>query len=98
MEFNQTGFERAQEVLRALNNPQRLQIVCLLAEEELHVGALTDALDISQSALSQHLKLLKEAGVLTSRQEGLFVFYAIGGDDVKQIISTLHGLYCGKKS
>ncbi|MBI4781253.1 MAG: winged helix-turn-helix transcriptional regulator [Oscillatoriophycideae cyanobacterium NC_groundwater_1537_Pr4_S-0.65um_50_18] len=61
----------------ALSEPLRLQILDLLRNQELCVCDLSEALGISQSKLSFHLKVLKEAELLRSRQEGRWVYYSI---------------------
>ena len=67
----------AASLLRSIANEQRLLILCHLVEGELGVGALQARLELSQSALSQHLAVLREAGLVQARRDGLQVFYAI---------------------
>ncbi len=86
---------KALQTLSALANEQRLQILCLLAQDwEMTVGQLNAELELSQSALSQHLKKLKDQGYVQSRKEGLNVYYRIAKDDVLRILDLLHDLYC----
>ena len=86
---------KALQTLNALANKQRLQILCILAQDwEMSVGQLNAQLDLSQSALSQHLKKLKDQGYVQSRKEGLNVYYRIAKADVLQILDLLHELYC----
>lgn len=59
---------------QALSDPLRLSIINLLQERELCVCELQEILDISQSKLSFHLKILKEANLLQSRQQGRWVY------------------------
>jgi ArsR family transcriptional regulator, arsenate/arsenite/antimonite-responsive transcriptional repressor len=61
----------------ALSEPLRLRVLELLRNKELCVCDLSEALDISQSKLSFHLKVLKEAQLLRSRQEGRWMYYSI---------------------
>lgn len=61
----------------ALSDPLRLQIVDLLKTQELCVCDLCEALDIAQSKLSFHLKILKEAQLVQSRQEGRWIYYRL---------------------
>ncbi len=65
-----TGFQ-------ALSDPLRLQILQLLRHQELCVCELCDHLDIAQSKLSFHLKTLKEANLVRSRQEGRWIYYSL---------------------
>lgn len=85
----------ASALLKTLGNPQRLMILCHLVEGELGVGALHERLALSQSALSQHLAMLREAGVVTTRREGVQVFYALQPGPAQRVMATLHGIYCG---
>jgi ArsR family transcriptional regulator len=62
---------------RALSDPIRLQVLELLRHQELCVCELCDKLNVGQSKLSFHLKTLKEAGLLRSRQEGRWIYYSL---------------------
>jgi ArsR family transcriptional regulator, arsenate/arsenite/antimonite-responsive transcriptional repressor len=61
----------------ALSDPLRLQILELLREQELCVCELCDRLSVPQSKLSFHLKTLKEAALVRSRQEGRWIYYSL---------------------
>ncbi|MEB3263714.1 MAG: metalloregulator ArsR/SmtB family transcription factor [Synechococcus sp.] len=69
--------EVAQRCLRALADPIRLQVVQALQQGERCVCDLTGELDLAQSRLSFHLKVLKEAGLIGARQEGRWVYYRL---------------------
>ncbi len=62
---------------QALSEPLRVQILDLLRTKELCVCDLCEALKATQSRLSFHLKVLKEAGLVRSRQEGRWVYYSL---------------------
>ncbi|MEZ5499862.1 MAG: metalloregulator ArsR/SmtB family transcription factor [Steroidobacteraceae bacterium] len=85
---------QAGTLLRALANQQRLMILCLLSEAELSVGELNAQLPLSQSALSQHLAILREQGVVRARRDGQVIFYALLPGPAAQIVQTLHDIYC----
>lgn len=84
----------ASALLRSLGNEQRLLVLCHLVEGELGVGALLARLALSQSALSQHLAVLRDAGLVLTRREGLQVFYSIAPGPVQPLMATLHAIYC----
>ncbi len=86
--------ENASKLLKALANPQRLRILCLLVEQEMPVGQLNERMDLSQSALSQHLAILREKGLVTTRKQAQTVFYRVKQGPVTAIIQTLHDQYC----
>ena len=62
---------------KALSDPIRLQVLELLREQEMCVCDLCDRIDIAQSKLSFHLKTLKSAGLVRSRQEGRWIYYSL---------------------
>lgn len=68
---------RAARWFHALSDETRVEIVRLLSHGERCVCELQDALDAAQSRLSFHLKVLKDAGLVTDRREGRWVYYAI---------------------
>lgn len=84
----------AAELMRALANENRLMILCLLAEGELSVGELNRRVDLSQSALSQHLAVLREDGLVTTRRERQSIRYSLAGDRARRLIGLLHEMYC----
>ena len=84
----------ASRLLKALANEQRLLIVCLLASGEHSVTELNDRLDLSQSALSQHLAVLRRDGLVDTRRAAQTIYYSLPPGPVSRIINTLHGIYC----
>lgn len=85
----------AAQLLKALANENRLQVLCLLAEGERSVGEINALLDLSQSALSQHLAVLREEGLVRTRREAQTIFYALADGPAAAVMHTLHGIYCG---
>lgn len=64
-------------IFKALSEPLRVEVIELLREQEMCVCDLCDRLDVAQSKLSFHLKTLKQAGVVRSRQEGRWIYYRL---------------------
>lgn len=89
---------RASEVagiLRALANARRLMILCQLTERgEATVNTLAESVGLSQSALSQHLAKMRAEGLVTFRRESQTLWYRIDDPRLKQILTTLHAVYC----
>jgi ArsR family transcriptional regulator len=71
-------------ICQALSHPKRLQIVYSLREGEQCVGDLVKALDLPYANLSQHLRVLHEAGLLDVRQEGKFSYYRLATPQIAQ--------------
>ena len=79
-------------VFHALADPTRLGILERLRDGEQCVCDLADALDAGQSRLSFHLKTLKEAGMVTDRREGRWVYYTIAPDALAMVQAALNEL------
>ncbi len=86
--------EAAAELLKTLGHPARLRILCRLVEGEHSVGELNADIPLSQSALSQHLALLRQQDLVTTRREAQTIFYALADGPARAILGTLHDLYC----
>lgn len=86
--------DRAALLLKALANEQRLMILCNLLEGPLSVGELNERLSLSQSALSQHLAVLRESKVVTTEREAQTIRYALPEGAVTQIIGILYKEFC----
>ena len=84
-------------LLKAIANPARLVILCELIEGERSVGALERAVGLSQSAISQHLAVLRRGDVVASRRNGQTVFYSLASADVVTLMGTLHDVFCRDK-
>lgn len=85
---------RAATLLRLLANEKRLMILCQLAEGEMAVGDIQSHVSLSQSALSQHLALLRTEGIVATRREGQAVFYRLDDPAAMRVIETLAELFC----
>ncbi|WP_310533899.1 metalloregulator ArsR/SmtB family transcription factor [Novosphingobium sp.] len=85
---------RAAALLKLLGNEKRLMVLCQLSEGELSVSELQMRVRLSQSALSQHLALLREQGAVTTRREAQVIFYRIADAAVMRVIETLAELFC----
>ncbi len=87
----------AARLLKALGNEKRLMLLCLLVEGERSVSELNARLDLSQSALSQHLALLREDRLVVTRREAQTIYYSLVEGPARRIIDTLHGIYCASE-
>ena len=85
----------AVQLLKALANENRLMILCTLSEAEHSVGELNDRISLSQSALSQHLAVLRRDGLVTTRRESQTIYYALADGPAARVIELLHDMYCG---
>jgi ArsR family transcriptional regulator len=86
--------EVAASLLRAMSNPHRLMVLCRLGASEASVGELQADAGLSQSALSQHLAVLRERELVTTRREGQTIYYRLADPAVRDVIETLMKIYC----
>lgn len=89
--------DAAAQLLKTLANEKRLLILCLLADGERCVGELNDLVDLSQSALSQHLAVLREQHMVSTRREAQTIYYSLTPGPAFAVIKTLHDIYCPPK-
>jgi DNA-binding transcriptional ArsR family regulator len=85
------------ELLKAMANEWRLIILCQLSEGEKTVSELQGILGLSQSALSQHLAVLRREKIVSARKDAQSVFYSLAGDEATKVMETLHDLFCGAR-
>lgn len=84
----------AARLLKALSNEKRLMILCQLGDGERAVGELLPLVSLSQSALSQHLAVLREEGLVAGRRAGVSILYRVSDPAAQKIIAVLADIYC----
>lgn len=89
--------ENAGEAAKLLSNmahPKRLMVLCRLVQGESTVGELAEAVNLSQSALSQHLAKMRASELVSTRRSAQTIYYSLASDEVESVLRTLYGLYC----
>lgn len=86
--------KEAANLLKKMGNEHRLLILCSLLQGERSVGELNDMMPLSQSALSQHLASLREAGLVKTRREAQSIHYSLRGKQAIKVIEVLQSIYC----
>lgn len=81
--------DQAQRFLRQLSNRYRLMVLCQLAQGECSVGDLNAGIPLSQSALSQHLAILRKAGVVETRRESQTIFYRLSDPLLLELLASM---------
>jgi ArsR family transcriptional regulator, virulence genes transcriptional regulator len=81
-------------LLKSMANTHRLKILCQLAEGEKAVGELEGVIGLSQSALSQHLMVLRRDGIVSARRVAQSVFYSLVSKEAQAIVLVLYDLFC----
>jgi len=82
-----------QTAIQALAEPRRREILELIREHELTAGEIASGFDVTRPAISQHLGVLKEAGLVTERREGTRRFYRARPEGLKELREFLEGFW-----
>ncbi|MFN8506063.1 MAG: metalloregulator ArsR/SmtB family transcription factor [Dehalococcoidia bacterium] len=90
-----TDEERAAAIFRALGNPARVRIIMELARQNACVtGDLVEVLPLAQSTVSEHLKVLREAGIVLGSSGGRDARYCLDPDAVRWLANFCFGICC----
>jgi DNA-binding transcriptional ArsR family regulator len=87
----------AARLMKALGNEQRLLILCNLLEGPMSVGEINARVALSQSALSQHLALLRAGGLVETRRDARSIHYSLPAGPVTRVMAALQDIYCSPK-
>lgn len=86
--------EDAAQFLKLMANPHRLMVLCHLLDAELSVSEINEHVPLSQSALSQHLAVLRNSGIVKTRRDQQTIFYSLTNRGVESIIGELYEQFC----
>ena len=92
-----TRARKASAFLKAMSHEGRLIMLCILVEGEKSVSEIEEIMDMPQAAVSQQLARLRLDGLVQTRRDGRNIYYSLGSDEVKALITTLHDLFCGQQ-
>lgn len=84
----------AEQFLKQLANKTRLMVMCSLLEQEKSVSQLLEVVDVSQPVISQHLALLRESGLVSTRRDGQTIYYSLADERVQRTIALLYDFFC----
>ena len=91
--MNNQNIVRTTKVLKAVANEKRLKILYSIWDKELSVGQIEKKVGLSQSALSQHLAILRAEKIVKTRRNAQTIFYTLKDDKVRRILNLLDGLF-----
>lgn len=86
--------DRASRSLKAMSHPLRLKILCTLGDQEVSVQDIVERVGTSQSNISQHLAILRDKGILSSRKDANRVFYKVVDSRTLQLIGMMRNVFC----
>lgn len=84
----------AADLLKALAHETRLMILCLLVDGEKSVGELEQLTQLRQPSVSQQLARLRFDGLVTAKREGRTIYYSLGSEEARRVVTLLYELYC----
>jgi len=83
----------ASRLLRSMSNDRRLRILMLLRSREMAVGEIAKQVNLSQSALSQHLAILRSDGLVNTRRQAQSIFYSLASDKALKLLESVEQLF-----
>jgi len=86
--------DRASRSLKAMSHPLRLKILCTLGDQEISVQDIVEHVGTSQSNISQHLAILRDKGILSSRKDANRVYYRVGDERTLRLIGMMREVFC----
>jgi len=89
--------DRASRSLKAMSHPLRLKILCTLGDQEVSVQDIVEQVGTSQSNISQHLAILRDKGILTSRKDANRVFYRVSDNRTLRLIGMMREVFCSSE-
>src|SRR5882724_5737186 len=97
IELLQDKAAAAAGLLKVLSNEARLMILCQLIDGEKPVNELEEKVGLKQSAVSQHLAILRHERLVKTRRQAQFIYYSLASPEAKAVVSALYKIYCGAR-
>ena len=95
IEKMRTSADKACRLMKVLSNPDRMMLLCQLAQGEKRVGELEEILGIVQPTLSQQLTVLRDEDLVVTRREGKNIYYQIASTPAMAVMEVLYQQFCG---
>jgi DNA-binding transcriptional ArsR family regulator len=83
-------------LLKTMSHPIRLKILCMLQEKEMAVGDIREEVKTTNANVSQHLSILRNQGIVSSRKDANFIYNKIEDDRVLELIAKMRELFCNE--
>ncbi|MEO5340903.1 MAG: metalloregulator ArsR/SmtB family transcription factor [Magnetococcus sp. MYC-9] len=92
--FDEANIEKVARCMKALAHPLRLKVIVALNDQELSVQELVEAVGTTQSNVSQHLTIMRDKQILSSRRDANQVFYRVGDCKVLDLVALTRTIFC----
>ena len=90
--------DAACRLMKVLSNPDRLLLLCQLAQGEKRVGELEELVGVAQPTLSQQLGVMRDEGIVSTRREGKNIYYRIDSPRALAVMNVLYEQFCGRSN
>ncbi len=85
---------KASKALKAMGHPLRLKILCVIGEQELPVMDIVKQVGTTQSNISQHIDILREKDIITSRREGSKILCQVRDKNILVLMDAMQQIFC----
>ena len=92
--MNEGHIKDVAALLKTMSHPIRLKILCLLQEKEMAVGDIREEVKTTNANVSQHLSILRNQGIVSSRKDANFIYNKIEDKRVLDLIARMRELFC----
>lgn len=93
-EMKEDNILKASKALKAMGHPLRLKILCVISDGELPVMDIVAKVGTTQSNVSQHIDILREKGIVTSRREGSKIYCQIADKEIINLLQAMQATFC----
>nr|WP_237264484.1 metalloregulator ArsR/SmtB family transcription factor [Thiomicrorhabdus immobilis] len=96
-EMKEDNINKASKALKAMGHPLRLKILCVIGEQELPVMEIVKQVGTTQSNISQHIDILREKDIITSRREGSKILCKVRDHNILVLMNAMQQTFCPVK-
>ncbi|WP_127471073.1 ArsR/SmtB family transcription factor [Thiomicrorhabdus aquaedulcis] len=93
-QMKEDNINKASKALKAMGHPLRLKILCVIGEQELPVMDIVSQVGTTQSNISQHIDILREKGIITSRREGSKILCKVRDKTILNLMGAMQQTFC----
>ncbi len=93
-EMKEENINKASKALKAMGHPLRLKILCVIGEQELPVMDIVKQVGTTQSNISQHIDILREKEIITSRREGSKILCKVRDRNILKLMDAMQQTFC----
>jgi len=97
-EMKEDNINKASKALKAMGHPLRLKILCVIGQQELPVMDIVKQVGTTQSNISQHIDILREKEIITSRREGSKILCKVRDNNILLLMDAMQATFCPVES